>query len=65
MLARFLVITWNAVDGSTYRLQFTDELKKPNWNDASPDMLATGFSATATNTIGTSVQRFYRVLLVH
>ena len=59
-----IVVSWGAVSGQSYRLQFTDGLADAKWNDALPEVLATGPTATATNAIGSSPQRFYRVLLV-
>jgi hypothetical protein len=59
-----VVINWSTVSGKSYRLQFTDALENAKWNDALTDVLATGLTATATNAIGSSPQRFYRVLLV-
>jgi hypothetical protein len=59
-----LVISWTAVSNQTYRLQFTEELGSTTWNDVLPDVLATGPTATTTNAVGNSPQRFYRVLLV-
>jgi hypothetical protein len=58
------VITWTSVPGSTYRLQFKNDLAGDNWEDALPDVTATGVTATATNSIGVAPQRFYRILLV-
>ncbi|HSU55492.1 MAG TPA: immunoglobulin domain-containing protein, partial [Candidatus Dormibacteraeota bacterium] len=58
------VITWTANSGSTYRLQFKDSLAAPDWKDVSPDIIASGPSATATNSIDSAPQRFYRILLV-
>jgi len=45
-----------------YCSQFSAVLLRPIWQDASPDILA--IAATATNAIGNSPQRFYRVLLL-
>jgi hypothetical protein len=59
-----VVIGWSALSGQSYRLQFTEGLENAKWNDALPDVLATGPTASATNAIGPSPQRFYRVLLV-
>jgi len=56
------VITWTAVPGVAYRLQFTEDAASTNWLDVAPDVLATGQAASATDVIGTSQQRFYRVL---
>lgn len=59
-----LVISWSAVGGNSYRLQFTDGLGNATWTDVLPEMMATGPTATITNAIGSAPQRFYRVLLV-
>jgi len=59
-----LVISWTAVSGNTYRLQFTEGVENPAWTDILPDVLATGPTVTITNALGGSQQRFYRVLLV-
>jgi hypothetical protein len=59
-----LMISWTTVNGRTYRVQFTESLENATWIDVVPDVLATQATATFTNTIGNSLQRFYRVLLV-
>jgi len=56
------VITWTATAGQQYRLQFKDELTQPDWLDLSPDVPATGPTATFTNVVGNLSRRFYRVL---
>jgi hypothetical protein len=58
------VITWSALAGSSYRLQYKDDLASVKWADARPDVTATGDTATATDFIGSAPQRFYRVLVV-
>jgi hypothetical protein len=55
-------VTWRAVSGQTYRLQYKDELTDSVWTDRVPDVLATGTTATATNA-AVVPQRFYRVVL--
>jgi len=59
-----VVISWSAVSGKSYRLQFAVGLEAAEWNDALPDVLATGPTAVATHAVGNSSQRFYRVLLI-
>jgi hypothetical protein len=58
------VISWSAVSGQIYRLQFTEGLENPAWSDVLPEVLASGPTATVTNALGNAPQRFYRVLLV-
>ena len=59
-----LVISWSAVSGKIYRLQFTEGVENTTWTDIVPDVLATGPTVTITNAVGGSQQRFYRVLQV-
>jgi hypothetical protein len=59
-----LVISWSAVSGQNYRLQFTESLESPAWSDVLPDVPASGPTATVTNALGSAPQRFYRVMLV-
>jgi hypothetical protein len=58
------VITWTSSAGSGYRVQYVDNLTDTNWTDLSPDVIADGPTAVATDAKGLSPQRFYRVLLV-
>lgn len=55
-----ITITWEAVEGVTYRLQYKDDLNDPTWNDL-PEVTATGTTASATDTTATGAARFYRV----
>jgi hypothetical protein len=59
-----LAMSWTAVSGKSYRLQFTEGPGTTQWNDILPDVMATGPTATATRPLGSSPQRFYRVLVV-
>ena len=55
-------LTWSAVPGQTYWLQYTTNLTPANWTDVPPAVVATGPNASATDTNAAS-QRFYRVRL--
>ena len=57
-------LTWSAIAGQTYRMQAKLALDETNWTDIVPDVTATNFNATGFDTVGTGVQRFYRVMLV-
>ena len=59
------VVTWTAVPGNTYRLQYSESLDAPNWRDATEDIVATDATVTATNEMNAAPQRFYRVVLVN
>ena len=58
------VLTWSAVNGLKYRLQYKTNLNDAVWSDISPEVTASGARAQATDSIGASRQRFYRVKLV-
>lgn len=57
-------ITWGAIPGGTYRLQYKDSLDSPIWHDLSPDISATTSTVTTTDFVNGASQRFYRVLLM-
>jgi hypothetical protein len=57
------VVSWTAVPGNIYRLQYTSSLDTPDWQDATEDIVAMEGTVTATDTIGSSPRRFYRVLM--
>ena len=59
-----VTITWSAVSGATYRVQYTSDLSGNTWTDLSPDVTANGNTASITDTPGGADQRFYRVILV-
>jgi hypothetical protein len=58
------VLSWSAVSGRTYRLQYKAHLPDTSWTDLLPDTTASGPTATATNALGGAAQRFYRVALL-
>src|SRR2546423_14689494 len=43
------VLSWSAVAGKTYRLQFIESLSATEWTDVAPDITASGSTAIATN----------------
>jgi hypothetical protein len=57
-------VTWCCLSNCTYRLQYIEDLSATNWVNVAPDVQAAAPTATATNTIGVSTRRFYRVLLM-
>lgn len=56
-------LSWTAIPNQGYRLQFKDELNMTNWTTASPEIIAAGVTASATNPASSQGQRFYRVLV--
>ena len=57
-------LTWTAVPGRTYRLQFKLSLAAADWTDLLPDITATDSLASFTDPSGSAPQRFYRLLLL-
>jgi hypothetical protein len=55
-----VTLTWSALDGKSYRLQYKDNLSDSDWSNLEPDVTAVGASASMTNSPG-SAPRFYRV----
>ena len=54
-------LTWNALGGKTYRVQYNETLNETNWTDLLPDVTATGSTASKSDPVVPN-QRFYRVL---
>jgi hypothetical protein len=57
-------LQWSSIAGRAYRLQFKNLLTDTNWNDVEPDIIASGSTVTATDTVGALQQRFYRVIVL-
>ena len=60
---RTLTLTWSAVIGQRYQLQYATNLSATNWLNLS-NLTASKATATATDTMNASGQRFYRVVRV-
>ena len=58
-----VTLIWSAVNGRNYRLQYSDDLSATNWTDITPDIPASGTTATLTMPAGDSIQRYYRVFV--
>jgi hypothetical protein len=55
-------LTWTAVTGVNYRLQYNTNLAGTNWTAVAGDVLAGGSTASKTDSPATNATRFYRVL---
>jgi hypothetical protein len=60
-----VTITWNSVAGGNYRVQYINNLNDSGWNDLSPDVTATGLTASQTNVVNGVPQRFYRIKVLN
>jgi hypothetical protein len=58
-----VALTWQAIPGVVYQIQYKPSLSDSNWTALPPDIRASGTTASATDTAG-SVQRFYRVMML-
>jgi hypothetical protein len=56
-------LTWSAITGTTYRVQFIPELSESNWLALVPDILSTGSTASTTDT-NLQPNRLYRLLVL-
>jgi hypothetical protein len=65
MTSTNLTITWRALKGETYRVQFTSALNAAPWMDASPDITASGpFASAVVPRMPEADRGFYRVSLI-
>ena len=55
------VVTWNSITGQTYRLQYAGGLNMTNWQNATPDVIASSSISSATNAVNGVPMRFYRI----
>jgi hypothetical protein len=58
-----LALTWTAIEGTTYRVQYKDDLNEPAWTTLGDDVVASGPTASISDPVG-SAQRFYRIIVV-
>ncbi|MDB6125628.1 MAG: hypothetical protein JWQ71_4621 [Pedosphaera sp.] len=56
-----IVITWSAVNGATYRVQYKLDINGAAWTDLAPDVTASNSTASFTDHPGAAVRRFYRI----
>jgi hypothetical protein len=63
-----ITLTWNAISGQTYRVQFKDNLTDADWTDLT-DVTASAATASALagliGDLGPIPQRFYRIMVVN
>ena len=59
-----VTLTWSALSGVTYRVQFRTNVNDPGWVDLAPDITATGPTASVVDNSATNDTRFYRVRVV-
>jgi uncharacterized repeat protein (TIGR03803 family) len=56
-------LSWSAVAGRTYQLQYTSSLGRPAWQNSGSAIIASAGTVTAVDSVPPGAQRFYRVVL--
>ncbi len=59
-----VTLTWSALDGKSYRVQYKGDLNDARWSNLSPDVTAIGGSASMTNSPA-SAPTFYRIQVLN
>ena len=59
-----LVMSWLSVSGTSYQIEYNDNLNSNIWTALGSPLLGTGSILTVTNDISQSSQRFYRLRIV-
>jgi hypothetical protein len=59
-----VAITWNAVPGQSYLLQYKDSLDDTDWTSLLPAITAIAPNVLTTNQLSNPTQRYYRITLV-
>jgi uncharacterized repeat protein (TIGR03803 family) len=59
-----LNLSWSAVTGLTYQVQYREGLEQPGWTNLGLPLTATNGIVVAADSIGPGPQRFYRVALL-
>ena len=57
-------LTWSAVPGYAYRVQYKDDLAAPSWTTLGNPVNAVGETASVTDTPAAIAHRFYRVIRI-
>ncbi len=58
------VLTWSAIPGRLYQVQYTPDLAGTNWNNLGNPVTATNNIMTISDPTATEAQRFYRIDLI-
>jgi hypothetical protein len=59
-----LTLTWSALPGRAYQVQFKTDLAQTNWTNLGTTLTTTNTTAFASDTRGADPQRFYRIVLL-
>ncbi len=59
-----VTLTWSAIAGQSYQMQYKTNLTDTNWTDVAGNVTAVGALAAGTNIMNSAVQQFYRVMVL-
>ena len=59
-----VTLSWSAIAGRIYRVQFKDDLSALSWSNLPGDVMTTNTTGTKADNFGDSPHRFYRILLL-
>ena len=59
-LLELAMLTWTAINGKSYRVEYKNGLDQPMWSNLPPDVTATGPTASKPDWAD-GAQRFYRI----
>jgi hypothetical protein len=59
-----IVVSWDAIPGRTYRVQFKSDATEQSWSDLPGDIIATDSTARKTDFILSRTEGYYRVILL-
>jgi len=57
-----MMISWSAIPGQKYQVQYKDDLSDANWIELQPAITANSATATITEPVAPSGKRFYRIV---
>ena len=60
---QLVTMTWTAITGQTYWVQYADAPVASHWSNLAPAVMATNSVATASDSVSSLGQRFYRIQL--
>jgi hypothetical protein len=60
-----LTLTWSAIAGQKFQVQFKSNLHQTNWSDLSSAVTATNGTMKVFDVVGPDAQRYYRIVRLH
>lgn len=62
-VAGLVTLTWSATTGLVFQLQYSSDLSSRNWSNLGSTITASNATVNGSDTNGTELQRFYRLLV--